>query len=95
MNLVQPALVRYTFGMKTAVSLPDELFERADRYARQTGKSRSQVFREALLEYLARHPSDAIVDMMNAVVQELGDATNSTDAFAATAAQHILENVEW
>jgi len=95
MHLVQPALVGHTFGMKTAVSLPDELFERADRYARRTGKSRSQVFREALREYLALHTPDAIEKRTNAVVEELGDATNSTDAFAATAAQHILENVEW
>ena len=40
--------------MKTAVSLPDELFERAEELAARLGKSRSQVYREALAEYLFR-----------------------------------------
>lgn len=38
--------------MKTAISVPDGLFERADRLAHRLGKSRSQVYREALAEYL-------------------------------------------
>lgn len=42
------------FGMNTAVSIPDELFRRADELAARLGKSRSEVYREALADYLAR-----------------------------------------
>jgi len=39
--------------MKTAVSIPDELFRRADELGRRLGKSRSQIYREALADYVA------------------------------------------
>ncbi|MGI8661404.1 MAG: ribbon-helix-helix protein, CopG family [Thermoleophilaceae bacterium] len=40
--------------MKTAVSIPDALFAEADELARRVGRSRSQVYRETLAEYVAR-----------------------------------------
>jgi metal-responsive CopG/Arc/MetJ family transcriptional regulator len=53
--------------MKTAVSLPDPLFEAADRLASQLGKSRSQLYAEALREYLAKHRDDDITARLNEV----------------------------
>jgi metal-responsive CopG/Arc/MetJ family transcriptional regulator len=53
--------------MKTAVSLPDPLFEEADRLARQLGKSRSQLDAEALHEYLERHRDDDITRRLNEI----------------------------
>jgi predicted transcriptional regulator len=44
----------YTFGMKTAVSIPDDLFRRADEYASRSGKSRSELYREALADTCVR-----------------------------------------
>ena len=44
--------------MKTAISIPDDVFERAERLARHTKKSRSQLFSEAVREYVARHAPD-------------------------------------
>jgi antitoxin MazE6 len=78
--------------MKTAVSIPDEVFERAQRLARRTKKSRSRVFREALQEYLARHAPDEVTEAMNRACAEAGQAP---DAFAASAARRILERSEW
>jgi antitoxin MazE6 len=46
--------------MKTAVSIPDSLFWRAEQLARRSGKSRSQLYREALAEYLARREPDPV-----------------------------------
>ena len=40
--------------MKTAVSIPDQLYERAEALAQRLGKSRSQIYREALADYVAR-----------------------------------------
>jgi metal-responsive CopG/Arc/MetJ family transcriptional regulator len=53
--------------MKTAISLPDKLFEEADGFARQTGVSRSELYAAALTEYLARRNSERITARLNAV----------------------------
>ena len=39
----------YFLDMKTAISLPDEIFEEAERLARWLKKSRSELYREAEL----------------------------------------------
>jgi metal-responsive CopG/Arc/MetJ family transcriptional regulator len=53
--------------MKTAISLPDPLFEAADRLARQLGKSRSQLYAEALREYLERYRDEDITRRLNEI----------------------------
>jgi metal-responsive CopG/Arc/MetJ family transcriptional regulator len=55
--------------MKTAISLPDPLFERAERMAALASMSRSQLFAQALSEYLDRHEPDAITQAFNAVYE--------------------------
>ncbi|MBZ5576700.1 MAG: ChpI protein [Acidobacteriia bacterium] len=46
--------------MKTAVSLPDELFELAETAARKLSLSRSKLYAAAIAEYLERRQGDAI-----------------------------------
>ena len=41
--------------MKTAISIPDDVFQGAERLARRTKKSRSQLFSDAVREYISRH----------------------------------------
>lgn len=53
--------------MKTAISLPDELFASADALAERLGVSRSQLFATALAEYIAKHQSQKVTDRLNAV----------------------------
>jgi len=83
----------YTTGMKTAVSLPDRVYREAEGYAKRTRKSRSQLYAEALAEYLARHAPDEVTEAMNVVVDELGDA--APDAFVQLAGRRVLRSVEW
>ena len=78
--------------MKTAVSIPDDLFEGAERLARRTKKSRSRLFRDALKEYLERHTPDQVTDAMDNALAELG-ATD--DRFVSASARRILERSEW
>lgn len=56
--------------MKTAVSIPDDLFDRAEGLARRTGCSRSQLYARALDAYLANagNPAD---DPVTARLDEL------------------------
>ena len=78
--------------MKTAVSIPDRLFERAEALARRLGKSRSEVYREALAEYVARRESDAVTIALDKVVEDIGAGV---DEWAAEAARRALEQSEW
>ena len=78
--------------MKTAVSIPDEVFERAERLARRAGRSRSEVYSAALREYVARHAPDEVTEAMDRVCDENGHAD---DGFTTAAARRILENTEW
>lgn len=78
--------------MKTAISLPDDVFEEVERLARRLEKSRSQVYREALAEYVARHDPDAVTEAMN----QTADLVETTvDAFGAAAARRVLRRSEW
>ena len=79
-------------GMKTEVSIPDEIFEKVERLAERERRSRSEVYSAALREYLARHAPDEITDAMNQVCDQVGTAP---DDFRAVAARRILEHVEW
>ena len=78
--------------MKTAVSIPDDIFERAERLASQERRSRSDVYAAALDEYLARHAREEVTDTMNRVCDELGE---TDDAFLAAAGRQVLDRVEW
>ncbi len=78
--------------MKTAVSIPDDVFEGAERLARRTKKSRSRLFSDALREYVARHAAEEVTDAMNRVCAEVG---RSKDLFVSSAARRVLERSEW
>ena len=82
----------HTSGLKTAVSIPDEVFEKVERLARRAGRSRSEVFSAALAEYVARHAPDEVTEAMDRVIAEVG---NEADAFVSAAGRHVLENIEW
>jgi len=78
--------------MKTAVSLPDDVFRQAERQARRTRKSRSQLYAEALSEYLARHAPDEVTEAMNRAVDQL---KQPSDPFVSAAARRVLGRSEW
>jgi hypothetical protein len=53
--------------MKTAISLPDSVFEQAEALAQQLGMSRSELYTKALQAYLKRHNRDQILLKLNQV----------------------------
>ncbi len=85
-------LAGYTSGMKTAVSIPDDVFEDAERLASRLRTSRSQLYARALAEFVARHDDDRVTALMDQAVREAG---GESDAFLQTAAQQSLKRVEW
>ena len=53
--------------MKTAISLPDQLFHAADRLANRLGVSRSELYANAVREYLVKHDVGQITERLNEV----------------------------
>jgi metal-responsive CopG/Arc/MetJ family transcriptional regulator len=78
--------------MKTAVSIPDNVFDKAERLARRMKKSRSQLFREAVEEYLDRHAPDRVTETMD---QACAEIDTESDPFVSVASSRILERDEW
>jgi metal-responsive CopG/Arc/MetJ family transcriptional regulator len=78
--------------MKTAVSIPEPVFRSAERLARRLKKSRSQLYAEAIAEYVARRDPEAVTEAMNAVC---ADVDTRADAFLRAAASRTLERTEW
>ncbi|MCZ7664655.1 MAG: ribbon-helix-helix domain-containing protein [Thermoleophilia bacterium] len=78
--------------MKTAISIPDDVFEDAERLARTLKKSRSRLYVDAVREYVARHSGDQVTQALD---QMLGAVRASDSEFAASAARPILKRSDW
>lgn len=79
--------------MKTAISVPDDLFAQIDRLARRARRSRSEVYSAALREYVARHAPDEVTAGLDRVLAEVGQPEGQQ--FAAAAARATLGSAEW
>ena len=78
--------------MKTAVSLPDPVFRDAERLAKHLKKSRSQLYSEALIEYVARRAPDGVTEAYDRVAEAID--TRPQPALAR-AAHRLLKRSEW
>jgi metal-responsive CopG/Arc/MetJ family transcriptional regulator len=78
--------------MKTAVSVPDDVYQRAERLAKRERRSRSEVYSAALREYVARHDPDEVTEALDEALTNVGGAV---DPFVARAGRHALESTDW
>ena len=78
--------------MKTAVSIPDDVFEEAERLASRLRTSRSQLYARALADFVARHDDDRVTAAIDKVLDEVG---TEVDDFTREAARQTLRRVEW
>ena len=83
---------RDTSGMKTAISLPDELLESADALARRLGMSRSGLIATALAEYVAKHRASNITERLDAVYSV---ESSEPDASLKEAQRRALRRQRW
>jgi hypothetical protein len=78
--------------MKTAISVPDELFAEADRLARKLKRSRSRVYADAIREYVARHDSESVTADLDRLY---GGPEIGLDPAIRAAAERLLQRVDW
>ena len=77
--------------MKTAISIPNDVFEAAEAAARRTGMSRSQLYVEAVRLFLQRHGDRGITERLDEVYSEVDsrvDPMLSAMQFSATNAKN-------
>jgi metal-responsive CopG/Arc/MetJ family transcriptional regulator len=82
--------------MKTAISIPDETFEKASARARELGMSRSEFFTRAAARYLDQLDAESLTTRIDEAVSAIGEPDDS--AIAAVAAGHrtlLDEAGEW
>ncbi|RWX44540.1 hypothetical protein VT99_13153 [Candidatus Electrothrix marina] len=78
--------------MKTAVSIPNKLFDAADNYAKKHGFSRSHLYAKALATFLEQHPADYITDQLNKVYP---DESSQLDQVVFDMQMNTIEKEEW
>jgi len=82
--------------MKTAISLPDQLYEEAEKTAQALGIPRSQLFAKALEEFIAYHKRENITERLNRVYanlrqEELSEISNA----GIDAMRNLTKNDTW
>ena len=59
------------YGMKTAISLSDSLYERAEEMALYMGITRSKLFAMALEEFISKYNEKMITEKINEVYEKI------------------------
>jgi metal-responsive CopG/Arc/MetJ family transcriptional regulator len=59
--------------MKTAISIPDDIFQSAEQLARRLGVSRSELYVQALKSYLQAHHEDQVTATLNTLYEHTPD----------------------
>jgi len=78
--------------MKTAISLPDVVFERADQLASKMRVSRSQLYVMALEKFISEQERDNVTTKINDFIDRHGQPT---DPVFLDAAVSDMKKVEW
>ena len=78
--------------MKTAISLPDDLFASVEALAERLGMSRSALFATAVAEFLAKHQTRQVTDHLNALSAE---EPGTLDPRLARAQRRSVARAEW
>lgn len=74
--------------MKIAISLPDQVFKAAEHLAHKLHKSRSQLYAEAIAEYVHARGSKAVTAKLNAVY--VGEAAQVDSALQYAALETLI-----
>jgi metal-responsive CopG/Arc/MetJ family transcriptional regulator len=82
--------------MKTAISLPNDTFERASRRAMDLGLSRSEFFARAANHYLEELDAASVTEQINAALKQIGTSDDSYEVAVESGRQLLLNSPdEW
>ena len=78
--------------MKTAISIPDAVFQSAEQFAKTSKMSRSTLYTKAIAEYVQRHRQRGITEALNEVY---GKAPSNMDPLLAKLQQISIFKEDW
>lgn len=78
--------------MKTAISIPDTLFQEAEDFAHEQGLSRSELYARAVQLYLQAHRYQGVTEALN---QVYAAETGALDSAFMVAQAHSIPQEEW
>lgn len=78
--------------MKTAISIPDNVFSLAEQFARQHKMTRSSLFTAAVDEYIHHHREEGVTQKLDAIY---GKEDSSLDPVVALIQSRSLPREEW
>jgi metal-responsive CopG/Arc/MetJ family transcriptional regulator len=81
--------------VKTAISVPDEIFESASRVAAALGMSRSEFFSRAAERYLRQIEAESLTREIDAALVRAGKDDSWSTAAAAGHRRLARETDEW
>lgn len=93
----QILLTKYNFGytiaiMKTAISIPDPIYEAAEKLAQRLGISRSQLYTTAISGFIREHQNDGVTEKLNEIYAH---EPSSLDHVPHALQYSTLEKDEW
>lgn len=80
--------------MKTAISIPDAIFEEAERLARRRGWSRSELYANAVADYIKGERFLGVRERLDAVYGPNTD-DSKLDPLLARAQAHSIDDEKW
>ena len=83
----------YTRNVKTAISVPDDIYEQASRRAVELGISRSEFFARAARRYLDELAAQSLTNQINEALQASDDDSNAVAA--AVGRSHLAALDDW
>ena len=81
--------------MKTAISLPDETFDRASRRAKELGMSRSEFFARAAVNYMDELDLKSLTTQIDAALELLGGMDDSNQDAVEAGRRVLGDSEEW
>jgi len=78
--------------MKTAISIPDPLFQAAEKLAKERKLSRSELYRRAIAEFVKRAREAELVKLID---KSCDEEDRSLDEFRREAAKRTVASTEW
>jgi metal-responsive CopG/Arc/MetJ family transcriptional regulator len=83
----------YTLGMKTAISIPDNIYQSAEKLAARLGQSRSQLYANAVRNYVEQRQAENITERLNEVYAT--EDSSMDPVMLSLQTESELENSPW
>ena len=81
--------------MKTAISIPDDVFNDAERAAKKLGVSRSELYASAVAEFIERYRREGITEKLDEIYADEKGMESSLDPKLRALQLKTLVKEDW